>query len=157
MLTKLERFWMCSIHRFDVSCMGMHFYLYYIFLLTNCSHSGTYNLGGLAMRESFAECPMARSLWLYNVSGRMRRTSQYTGMPTHRTRICGRQLFLVNTRRSHSSLVSSVFSLAVWWDFTSSFIVGPFFFEELYSILGWETCKATAECYLTLLRESCLH
>ncbi|KFM66509.1 hypothetical protein X975_13440, partial [Stegodyphus mimosarum] len=43
--------------------------------------------------------------------------------------------------------------VTVWCGFTASFILGPFFFEELCPVYGVKTCTITAARYLTLLRD----
>ena len=60
-----------------------------------------------------------------------------------------------NTREYHSQSLHSP-RVTVWCGFTASFILGPFFFEEPCPISSRKICTATAERYLTLLRNHIL-
>lgn len=109
--------------------------------------------GDTAARETFAKWALARMesdpQWLFNVFWTDEAHFTLHGdVNTQNTRI-----WATSNPREYTTTPLQPAKVTVWCGFTSSFIVGPFFFEEPCPTLGWKTCTVTAERYLTLLRD----
>lgn len=105
------------------------------------------------MRKSFAVWAMARiendPQWLFNVfwtdEAHFTLHGDVNTQDTH--------IWATTNPREYTTHALQSPKVTVWCGFTSSFIVGPFFFEEPCPKSGWKTCTVTHECYLALLRE----